>query len=61
MIKHKDHKDFGEKLKKEEQSLSKQRNISKPEASEISSMKDHVPTSLSAQAATFELPKFLEV
>ncbi|CDW88423.1 px domain containing protein [Stylonychia lemnae] len=60
MIKHNNPKTFQEKIKKEEETLLKQRQPLKPEASELSSLYNKLATKLQPMAASFNLPQFIE-
>lgn len=61
MTRHKDMKTFSDKLKQEEATLSKTRQLQKPELSELSSMTDKIPTTLLPEAISFDLPAFIDL
>eukprot|EP00347_Sterkiella_histriomuscorum_P004439 403360453 len=60
MIKHNNSKTFQEKMKAEEQLLTKQRQYLKPEVEHLSSFYGKVQTQLHPLAASFSLPVFIE-
>jgi hypothetical protein len=61
MTKHKDMKNFSDKLKNEEAALSKMRNITKPEITELSSITSKIPTTLLPDAISLDLPSFIDL